>query len=84
MKKKYEKPTVVIEEFHLSESIATACENQVTFGPDDESEVCGDFGFGGGPFSISMYADGKIEPFYDGGCECYYTAPKNSGYFGKS
>lgn len=79
MKRAYEKPMVEIEEFQLNESIA-ACDQKVTFGPDDTTGVCGDYGFGGDPFARSM----KIEPFYENGCMCYYTAPKGSGYFGNS
>lgn len=79
MKKTYTKPIAVLEQFQLNESIAS-CEIPVTFGPEDDIKTCGDYGFGGGisPFSL------KIEPFYEGRCECYYTAPKDSGYFGKS
>ncbi len=81
MKKKYEKPSVIFEEFLLNEGIA-ACEMPVTFGPEDDVKVCGDYGFGGdvAPFSLND----KKEPFYEATCQCYYTAPKESGYFGKS
>lgn len=80
MKKIYMKPIAVLEQFQLNESIAS-CDIPVTFGPEDDVETCGDYGFGGdvSPFSL------EIEPFYDNTtCQCYYTAPKDSGYFGKS
>lgn len=82
MKKKYEKPFVVVELFHLNESIA-ACENKVLFGPDDNVNICGDYGFGGDvqPFSLTE----EITPFNDNySCACYYTSPEASGYFGNS
>ena len=81
MKKKYEKPIVIIETFQLNESIA-ACETKVLFGPDDGVETCGDYGFGdASPFSLKSV---EVVPFYEYGCQCYYTAPEGSGYFGNS
>ena len=78
-KKKYEKPEIILERFVLIEGIA-ACATVVTFGPEDDIQTCGDYGFGGdvAPFSL------EIKPFYKDSCTCYYTAPKDSGYFGKS
>lgn len=77
-KKKYEKPTVFIEEYQLNEGIA-ACATIVLFGPDKETAACGDYGFGEtAPFSL------ETTPFYEGTCECYYTSPDNSTYFNKS
>lgn len=80
-KKKYEKPEIILERFVLNEGIA-ACAKVVSFGPEDDASVCGNYGFGGAdvqPFSLD------IVPFYDTyTCECYTTAPKDSGYFGKS
>lgn len=80
MKREYEKPIVMIEQFQLNEGIAS-CEYVVLFGPEDDVKVCGDYGFPAEPFST--YST-KITPFYEETCQCYYTAPKKSGYFGKS
>lgn len=81
MKKKYENPMVIIEQFLLNENIA-ACETEVLFGPKGENENCGDYGFGDvEPFNLEKSA----VPFYDTtNCQCYYTAPKTAGYFGNS
>lgn len=78
-KKKYEKPTVFVEEYQLNEGVA-ACEITVLFGPDKGTDVCGDYGFGEeAPFSL------EVTPFYDStSCVCYCTAPEGIGYFNKS
>lgn len=81
MKKRYVKPEVEIEYFHLCENVA-ACATRVLFGPDDGSGVCGDFGFPEDPFKAPRKMDAAaIKPFYEASCVCYYTAPKDSGYF---
>lgn len=80
MKKTYEKPKVEVELFSLSQNIA-ACSEKVLFGPDKENEACGEY-FPPEPFSSTYSARGQFPPFYDNdSCKCYYTAPRESGYF---
>lgn len=81
MKRHYEKPELIIELLQLNQGIA-ACETPVDMDP----ETC-DFGFE--PQANSRMkaraAAEPINPFYDEtNCNCYYTAPSGTGYFGRS
>ncbi len=82
MKKTYEKPKVEVELFSLSQNIA-ACSEKVLFGPD-QTEACGTY-FPADPFALENSVQSnavRVPPFYDNdSCKCYYTAPRESGYF---
>ena len=88
MKKAYMKPSVEVEVYTLSASIASNCINIVTLGPEDpmlSKPACAEFedlwkintqiGGGAGIMSISFYDAGGTA-----GCDCYYTAG-GDGYF---
>lgn len=81
MKKTYEKPKVEVELFSLSQNIA-ACSEKVLFGPREEDNACGNY-FPTDPFALenSVQSNVRVRPFYEDSCECYYSAPKDSGYF---
>lgn len=67
MKKKYHKPTLVIEHFELSESIASGCTTIVDF----DFMTCYDLEGGGAGIGES----GKLPAQFDGdACDCYHTA----------
>ena len=83
MKKTYEKPKVEVELFSLSQNIA-ACSEKVLFGPKGEDKACGTFFPPTDPFALenSVQSNARVQPFYDNdSCKCYYTAPRESGYF---
>lgn len=79
MKKPYVRPEVEVERFDLGQNIA-ACATKVLFGP--ESSSCGEF-FNPEPFSREglQLQSVPYKPFYEDSCDCYYTAPRDSGYF---
>lgn len=78
MKKGYVKPQAAFETFEINTSIASGCDNKVSFGPGDEAlgyKMCDEFK---DSWEISAYAFGDTPAyanFYEeGGCECYLTA----------
>ena len=67
MKKKYHKPTLVIEHFELPESIASGCTTKVDF----DFMTCYDLEAVGAGTGVS----GKLPAQFDGdACDCYHTA----------
>lgn len=81
VKKPYVRPEVEVERFDLGQNIA-ACATKVLFGPEGDSKTCGEF-FNPEPFSREglQLQSVPYTPFYEKGCACYYTAPRDSGYF---
>ncbi len=81
MKKIYKKPSVEIEIYSLSESIASNCDIVVHNGPEiGNHKQCDDYE---DPFGdISLFSFTAINgPFYeDGTCDCYTTG-NNFGYW---
>lgn len=87
MRKVYMRPTIEIEAYELSASIASNCSSVVTMGPEDYSgNICSEFE---DSFDVQSYRPGISlfsagTPFYDGTtgpvCDCYYTSG-GSGYF---
>jgi hypothetical protein len=87
MRKTYAKPTIEIEIYQLSASIAANCQSIVNVGPgipgaDPESEfrMCDDYYKGGSGF-LSYIPGLSIQsgntPFYENGavgCDCYHTS----------
>lgn len=83
LKRKYVRPQIEVEMFQLAQSVAS-CATKVLFGPQGETTACGNWGFVD-PFSVGPVkkaSTGMIYPFYENSsCECYYSAPRDSGYF---
>ncbi len=63
MRKKYVKPSVVVEVFKMEEAIAAGCGTII----DPDPETCGWFG----PYKARSAAD---VPFNVDSCECTHTA----------
>ena len=76
MKKLYSKPSLEVEVYQLSASIAANCGNVVSLGPwAPGHETCSEYEGGFDVMGItvdsngtSFYADGSAN------CDCYYTA----------
>lgn len=90
MKKEYMKPSVEVEVYSLSSSIAANCNIVISLGPEDfvlGKNGCEDFPGDGAFGKIGDFASpmGGVTSFYESGygatkCDCYYTASGNS-YF---
>ena len=89
MKKEYMKPSVEVEVYTLSASIAHNCQNIVTVGPQDLLtgrpacdefkdlwEITGQFGNVVSPMGGNSFYEGSN----GAACDCYYTAG-GQGYF---
>ena len=85
MKKKYEKPVIEIEEYHLSDKIATGCKTIVDIGPGYYWPADGTYksecdyyksrrtGVSSASSNVSWYGEDDWEYAYTN-CTCYHTA----------
>ena len=84
MEKKYEKPVIEIEEYHLSDKIATGCKTIVDLGPGYFSPTAGGFVSTCDSYKdsvpqttsgdVSWYGEDDAEYKYNATCTCYHTA----------
>lgn len=85
MKKAYSKPSIEIEVYELSASIASNCGDTVSLGPEAPGyEICDEFK---DAFDVvttyGLLRTEKRTPFYSDGaanCDCYYSSG-GAGYF---
>ena len=88
MKKSYINPLIEIETYTLSASLASACSNTITLGPEAPGKTtCDEFKDSFEIFAvipgIGIQGVSENTPFYSDNtlnCDCYYTSG-NTGYF---